>query len=225
VAVAAGIDTIVATPHVSWTYRNTAEAIGQACQKLRTAIADAGIGLKIHGGAEIALSLAPELADEELSQLALGDGRWLLVEPPFSASITGLDLIADALIARGHRLLLAHPERCPGFQRDRRMLDALVEMGVQLSVTAGALTGRFGRDPQRLSIALMREGKVCNVASDAHDAVRRPPVLEAPLDRAGFGSEADWLCRAVPDAIVSGDALPKRPAQQGRGALARLFRA
>jgi protein-tyrosine phosphatase len=105
------------------------------------------------------------------------------------------------------------------------MLDALHARGVRLSVTTGALSGKFGSDPRRFALDLLRGGMVDNVASDAHDAVRRPPGLAAPLDRVGWGSEIDRLCRAVPEAILAGRELPEAsvtPAPEGR--LTRLFR-
>ena len=77
VAVSAGIETIVATPHVSWRYRNSAEAIARACGNLNTAVAAEGLPLTILPGAEIALSLAAELDDAELQALRLGSGELL----------------------------------------------------------------------------------------------------------------------------------------------------
>ena len=53
---------------------------------------------------------------------------------------------------------------------------------------------------------------VHNVASDAHDHAQRPPGMAAELERAGLGPLADWLTRAVPTAILSGEAtIPPRP--------------
>ena len=55
--------------------------------------------------------------------------------------------------------------------------------GVLTSVTAGSLVGRFGGEVRRFALALVREELVHNVASDAHDAVRRPPASRAELER------------------------------------------
>ena len=49
-----------------------------------------------------------------------------------------------ALQSAGHRVLLAHPERCPALHREPRIVESLVRSGVLTSVTAGSLAGRFG---------------------------------------------------------------------------------
>jgi protein-tyrosine phosphatase len=114
-------------------------------------------------------------------------------------------------------VLLAHPERCPGFQHDPGALRRLVERGVLCSITSSTLTGAFGRLPCRFAFALLSDGLVHNIASDAHDAERRPPDLRpglaataARLD--GFDARAAWLTQAVPAAILSGAPLPDPPA-------------
>ncbi len=115
--------------------------------------------------------------------------------------------------------MLAHPERCPAFQRDPPALERLVRAGLLTSVTAGSLGGRFGNEARRLALALAREGLLHNVASDAHDAVNRTPELAAELERAGLAPLAPWLTEAVPAAILAewGDPTAPVPAQPDGG--------
>lgn len=134
------------------------------------------------------------------------------MEPPIRAVAAGLDMLILELQHRGHRILLAHPERCPAFQRDPPMLQSLVGDGVLTSITAGSLVGRFGGNVRRFALELVREGLVHNVASDAHDRRGRPPGMAAELDQTGLGALADWLTRAVPAAILSGGEIPPQPA-------------
>ncbi len=84
--------------------------------------------------------------------------RWLLVEPPSFPPITGLEYACAGSAERGHRVLLAHPERCPAFHHDRRMLEGLVHGGVITSLTAGSLVGRFGESVRRFALQLVRDG-------------------------------------------------------------------
>jgi protein-tyrosine phosphatase len=107
--------------------------------------------------------------------------------------------------------VLAHPERCPALHREPRLVGSLVRGGVLTSVTAGSLTGRFGGEVRRFARRLVEEGLVHNVASDAHDALRRRPTLGADLREAGLGALAEWLTQAVPAAILSGEEIPSRP--------------
>jgi protein-tyrosine phosphatase len=211
-AAAAGTHTIVATPHVSWTYSNDADTIRSLVVEANAAFAAAGLTVEVVPGAEIAITRVPELAPEELSALALGGGPWLLIEFPFTSVAVGLDAMVLDLQDQGHRIVLAHPERCPAFHRDPRMLETLVDAGVLTSITAGSLVGRFGSTVQRYALGLVEGELVHNVASDAHGAGERRPGMTAELDQAGLSPLADWLTRAVPSAILEGqETIPPRP--------------
>lgn len=223
-AVAAGTKTMVATPHVSWEWPdNNAALIASKVDEVNDALRGEELDLEVRPGAEIAMSRASELDDEELRALRLGGGPWLLVECPFVSSAAGFDLALSDLQARGHQVVLAHPERCAAFQRDPEALRGFLSSGMLSSITAGSLIGRFGRTVKAFSEHLMRTGLVDNVSSDAHDAgPRRDPAIAPVLDSAGFGAQADWLGRAVPLAVLSGTRIPPRPAAEARGARAVL---
>jgi protein-tyrosine phosphatase len=214
-AVAAGANTLVATPHVSFHYPNDPETIAPLVDALNTRLRAESIALEILSGAEIAMTKLVDIAPAHLEGLGLGGGPWLLVEPPFTAAAPGLDVILMDLQRRGHRILLAHPERCPAFHRDPQMLVSLVRTGVFTSITAGALVGRFGGEVRRFALGLAEAEMIHNVASDAHDPVNRRPGMASELERAGLGSLAEWLTHAVPTAILNGEeTIPPRPADK-----------
>ncbi len=223
-AVAAGTKTMVATPHVSWEWPdNDAARIASKVAEVNEALLAQGLDLEVRPGAEIAMSRAAELDDDELRALRLGGGQWLLIECPFVANAAGFDFALRDLQARGHRIVLAHPERCRAFQHAPDQLRAFLSQGMLSSITAGSLIGRFGRTVKGFADLLMSTGLVDNVSSDAHDAgPRRDPAIAPILDEAGFGGQADWLGRAVPLAVLSGTRLPPRPAAEARGSRAVL---
>jgi protein-tyrosine phosphatase len=214
----AGVRTLVATPHVSWHYQNDAEAIGGLVEELRALLAAEGVQLDLRAGAEVAMTRVDELEDAELARLRLGGGEWLLLEPPFSPIVTGLQEIAQEVRRRGNRVLLAHPERCPAFHRDPRMLGSLVRSGVLTSITAGSLVGRFGGTVRRFALRLVQEELVHNVASDAHDLADRAPGIAGELEQAGLAPLQEWLTEAIPAAILDGGPIPARPALASSGA-------
>ena len=114
---------------------------------------------------------------------------------------------------QGHGIVLAHPERCPAFQRDPELLESLVRAGVLTSITAGSLVGRFGSSVRRFALELMEAELVHNVASDAHDVDRRQPGMADELEHAGFGALTRWLTETVPGAILAGEeSVPAAPA-------------
>lgn len=214
-----GVETIVATPHVSWRYGNDAETIARLVRETNAALAAAELTVKVVAGAEIAITRGVDLAATELAALTLGDGPWLLIECPLSASVVGLDTLAGELQDQGHGIVLAHPERCPAFQRDPELLESLVRAGVLTSITAGSLVGRFGSSVRRFALELMEAELVHNVASDAHDVDRRQPGMADELEHAGLGALTRWLTETVPGAILAGEeSVPARPSVASRSA-------
>jgi protein-tyrosine phosphatase len=210
-AAGTGARVMVATPHVSWHYPNESPTIERLTVELNKRLREEGIAVEIRAGAEIAMTRAGEIDPDELVRLRLGDGPWVLLEPPFTPVATGLEGIVSTLRSAGHRVVLAHPERCPAFHRDPAIVESLGGEGALTSLTAGSLVGRFGGEVRRFARRLVEQGLVHNVASDAHDAIRRPPGIARELDEAGFGELTDWLTEAVPAAILSGEEIPVRP--------------
>lgn len=225
IAERAGTRTVVATSHVSFRYPNRASKIDELVGELNARLADARIPLDIRPGAEIAATSVPEIDPADLARMTLGDGPWLLLEPPFTPVAAGFDELAYSLMRDGHRIVIAHPERCPSFHRDFAMLERLVGAGALTSVTAGSLVGRFGKQVRRFSMQMFDGHLVHNVASDAHDELSRPPGMAAEIEHAGFGALRQWLTEEVPAAILDGESIPPRPlaAQpRRRGLVARI---
>lgn len=206
-----GTRVMVATPHVNWHHHNDSAMIARLTVELNERLRSEGIDLEIRAGAEIAMTRVEQLDPGELERLRLGDGPWVLLEPPFTPIVTGLDGIVMALQSAGHRVLLAHPERCPALHREPQLLESLVKAGVLTSITAGSLVGHFGGEVRRFSRRLMERKLVHNVASDTHDAVKRPPGMAEALAEAGYAVLTDWLTEAVPAAILAGEEIPMRP--------------
>jgi protein-tyrosine phosphatase len=213
-AAADGARTVVATPHVSPRYKNTADSIARAHAELEDELraASSPPAVRVLRGAEIAMTRVSELGGDELARLGLDGSPWLLLEPPFGALTPGLNLVLRDVARQGHRVLLAHPERSEGFRRDPHLLESFVEAGALTSITAGSFTGRFGSVVERFARWLLDAGMVHNVASDFHDLKGRPPGMAAVLERAGLAPLADWLTYEVPAALLEGREIPPRPA-------------
>jgi len=221
--VKAGVEVVAATPHVAWDMPNEAAAIELRLADVRAALAAAEIPLQVVRGAEIDVHQAVGLTDDQLRALTLGDSSWLLLEAPLTKGV-GLAPVARALLDRGHRVLIAHPERSPLLQNDADGLRALVRAGAATQVTAGSFAGNFGRTVRDYAEAMLEAGLVHSVASDAHDTLRRPPGIAGPMSAAGLGDLTELLAHEVPAAILADDPLPPVPAwRRRRGGLRRLF--
>jgi protein-tyrosine phosphatase len=229
-AAATGTEAMVATPHVREDYLEGPAPIRPSVDRLQEAADAAGIGVHVIDGAEVAGSVLAELDDETLRLLCLGGGPYILVESPYSRLPAHF---ADSLLDlqyKGFRPVLAHPERCTAFLSDRSLLVELVEHGVLTSITAGSMAGQFGSRVRELTAWLFTEGHVTNVASDAHDARKRPPGLARGFEELdgllpGLAGQIGWYTRDVPTAMLTGRDLPERPdSPRPRGAFARLTR-
>jgi protein-tyrosine phosphatase len=225
-ALRAGIETVVATPHVNSRYPNDPDTIAAGLADVRAALAREQLDLDVRPGAEIAASYLAETDASGIGALSLAGGEWLLIEPPFATVASGLVATVQGLLWDGHRVVLAHPERCPAIHRDPSIVRTLVDDGVLMSLTAGSLSGRFGSQARRLALALLREEMAHNVTSDSHDAAGRPPSIAPEVEQAGFGGLLGWLTEEVPSAVIGGGPVPPRPPQAARtGLRSRLARA
>jgi protein-tyrosine phosphatase len=214
--VADGTATLVATPHVNGRYGLDPLVIASAVEALRGEFERAGLDLELVAGAELSVQRLDTLDETQLQAVRLGDGNAVLLECPFGSAAGALEPALAELQARGLRVVLAHPERCPGLMAEPKLLARLVDAGAWCSITAGSLTGEFGRRQKAFALEMLRGGLVHNIASDAHDHEGRPPRLLRGLSAAsgeipGFEPLGRWLVNDAPAAILSGGEPPPRP--------------
>lgn len=208
-AAARGVSRVVATPHVDHVYDTRAAAIGSAVIALNEQLAREQVSIEVLPGAEVAVSRLADLGQRELSELGLGGGPYLLIEAPLSPAAGDLELMLDVPGVRPRHIVLAHPERCPTLQREPERLKRMVLDGVVVSITAAALSGRFGEAVRRFAISLLERGMVHNVASDMHDLNSRPPGIAEHLRGLdtvlpGVSKLETWLTYDVPAAVLAG---------------------
>ena len=215
-AVDAGTQLMVATPHIRADYDVNPEEIEPRVDLLNERLHREGLPLRILPGAEVGWASASDLDDKLLSKLSLGSGNYVLLESPYGRRPVDIESIIQGMSDRGYKVILAHPERCPLFQRDGDRLARLVDKGVLCSITAGSMSGRFGAPVRRFTVEMLRRGLAHDVASDAHDHVHRPPGLAAGFkdiedELPGISAHAPWFTVTSPVAILAGNALPTRP--------------
>jgi protein-tyrosine phosphatase len=230
-----GTRVLAATPHLRADFPDVRpDELPRRCDEIRAAIADAGIEVEVVQGGEAGVMWAVNASDDELRAGSYGArGNDLLVETPYGPLNDMFESLLFTLPKRGYRLLLAHPENNPTFQRSPERLRELVDRGVLLQVTARSLIRPdHKRGARALAEALVREGHVHVLASDAHSGRQlRPPALGAGAAAAAelVGERrARWLVQDAPAAILAGEPLPEPPPVERvarRGLLGRLRRA
>lgn len=242
-----GVECVACTPHIlPGLYHNTGPQIREQVRVLQMRLYDAGIGLRLFPGADN--HVIPDFVDRlrRGHLLSLADTRYVLVEPPHHVAPARMEDLFFSLIIAGYVPILTHPERMAWIEAKYENIRGLVNRGVWMQVTAGALTGRFGRAPQYWSERMLAEGLVHILATDAHDPVHRSPDLGYGRDvaeRSVGPVEAVHLVATRPAGILNNmdpRELPPPPgsaelpgvgaggdrkrARRGHGLTGRLFR-
>lgn len=209
-AAAAGVEMIVATPHVRDDFPTTPEQIEHALEHVRKAV---GRVVRVLPGGEVSLSEIRRPIDE-LRLFGLGGNpHALLIETPYAGWPRHLDSTFARLVAYDVVPVLAHPERNPEVQARPELIAPLVAAGAVVQVTAGSLDGGQGRRAKKCAHALLGHDLVHVVASDAHSISDRPLGAEVVRSAIGDGPLVRWLTVDVPRALVYGLPFPPRPAR------------
>jgi len=201
----AGFDFVMATPHMRPALFDNAKT------DLERAFHAMAIGSE-SDMPEVGLSSEHYFDDIVFQRLMSGEalpypgGKAVLVEFPtdaFPARVA--DRFFD-LRMRKLRPVLAHPERYRPVWKDRTVLDPFLDSGVVLLLDVAALTGKYGRAPERAAHELLEDGYYIAACSDAHRAKDVEDVARgiARLEKLVGQEEAAYLLGEGPLAILNG---------------------
>lgn len=207
-AVADGTDTIVVTPHQLGSYvGNSGATIRQATRQLADFLDAHRVPLRVLPGADVRIEaeLIAKLRDSTV--LSLADRRkHVLLELPHELYFR-LQPLLHELDGLGMRGILSHPERNQGLLARPRAIQDLVADGCLMQLTAGSILGNFGPASQQLAEWMLQRGLTHFVASDAHGATARRPLLRRAFVRvaqlAGTETAVQLFCHN-PAAVASG---------------------
>lgn len=215
IAVAEGITIQACTPHMfPGVYNNAGPDIRARIQRLQTVLDEAGVPLTLVTGSD--LHIAPDLLHRLRNgdALSLHDTRYTLLETPHHVLPPRVEESFFALLTAGYVPILTHPERMSWIDRNYDVVQRLHKAGTWMQVTAGAITGRFGARARYWSERMLDEGMVHIVATDAHDTVRRPPLVREAYDLlcARMGEvEANNLILHRPHGILENRPVSEQP--------------
>ena len=173
-----GIAGVVATPHIlTGLYNNTKEIINRAISELTKVVNH----VPIYTGAEIRIDrdLAARVANDELP--LINNKRFMLLELPAYVipPILQLENIVKSLKENQITPIFAHPERNLPIMRDLSIMEKLMRCGAHFQVTSTSLCDP---DLRELALKMIKKGYVHVVATDAHDTLKRPPILSVAYE-------------------------------------------
>lgn len=217
-AAAHGTTDIVATPHANLEYRFDAERNAELKAALE---AENPSGVRLHLGCDFHLSFENiEDALRHPQKYTIDGGRYLLVEFSDLIIFKTTSEIFGNLLGAGMIPVITHPERNLLLQQRLGELREWVGMGCGIQVTAQSLLGDFGSKARKFAETLMDESLVHVIASDAHDPVHRPPVLDRAFEQVqDRWGEATAQCLFVgnPGAVLSSGAWTGTSEKRKRG--------
>lgn len=212
-AVADGIGTVIVTPHQLGSHSaNDGDLVRGLTAELERRLAAQEILLRVLPGADVRIE--PELADRVAagSVLSLGDHRrHVLLELPHELYLP-MEPVIDELHAARLVPVLSHPERNQGLLRQPRLLSPLVDRGCLMQITASSLVGVFGPACQQLAEWMIRQRLTHFIATDAHGAKTRRPLLRRAVERASQLAGQDYAFQLAchnPSAVAEGRDLPR----------------
>jgi protein-tyrosine phosphatase len=211
-AVKDGITHVVATPHASSAYSFDFAKVCAARDELNA---------KLLGRLALASGCDFHLNPENLSALqkdpapfCINQKDYLLIEFNEFSIPPSMDQTLHELQLVGLRPVITHPERNGILRTQPERLLEWVRLGCFVQITAGSLSGVFGVAAQENAWTWIARGLVHFVASDAHNALRRPLKLKFAFEAVAeqFGEQkAQGLFLENPLAAFQGHPLPHLP--------------
>jgi len=181
--VAQGVTTVACTPHIlPGLYHNSGPGIREATRQLQALLDQEGIPLRLVTGADVHMTPGFVAGLRSGQLLTIADSRFVLVEPPHHTAPPQLEDFFFNLVVAGYVPILTHPERLSWVPSRYGTIKRLVRAGVWMQITAGSFAGAFGKNALYWAQRMLDEGCVHLIATDAHDAERRPPDLAAGRD-------------------------------------------
>ena len=202
VAAKDGITHIVATPHVRETLPPV-NFLKQYVTKFNEALQKLQVPVEILYGADVYAMLLPK----EVRRYAINNTQYILIEFPYTHIPANASDILFNFKMQNLIPIITHPERIPSVIRNPETLFSLLSRDVYVQVTADSLTGNFGEQIQECAFYLLQKGAVHFIASDAHSATVRRPVLSEAVkvaEKIVGKEEARKLVEDNPLAVISG---------------------
>ena len=172
-----GIKTLVCTPHYHPIKCRLPQAeierrVGEI-EKIATQLYD---DFKLYAGREVLYSQDIPKSIKARG-MTINHSRYVLVEFDYRDSRQTIRNGVVNILNEGLIPILAHIERYPSIMLNEDLAEELKRKGAILQINAVALVGEEGADAKRLAKHLLKRKLVDVIATDAHTAGRRCPIM------------------------------------------------
>ena len=165
-----GFKKIITSPHImSGGYNNTPEIILSGRDDVRSALRENNIDVEFDAWAEYYLdeTIMPKIENKEL--LTMGD-KYVLVELSYLMKSNNSTAYFYAMISRGYKVILAHPERYPYYHNESfHEYYNLKDQGIYFQLNIASLTGTYGGSARATAEKLIDNNMIDFVATDLHN--------------------------------------------------------
>ncbi|WP_017379289.1 tyrosine-protein phosphatase [Paenisporosarcina sp. TG-14] len=178
-----GITNIIATSHAYHPQFHTSfEEINKQVNELNAECKKRGLPITIFTGQEIRVSDQTPANLLSGEALGLANSKYVLIELPSQGIPSFTTHIIQQLLNQNKIPIIAHPERNRAIVEKPSRLAKLVQHGALAQVTAGSLSGHFGKTIQRTAVQLVDAHLVHVYGSDVHNMSTRPSLFNKGLD-------------------------------------------
>jgi protein-tyrosine phosphatase len=173
-AVEEGIKKIIATPHhQNGKYHNKKQDILNGVIELNRLLQREDIPLEVLPGQETRIygELIEDLEKGDI--LSLNQTNYVFIELPSGHVPRYTEKLLFDVQLKGLTPIIVHPERNSEVIENPDILLNLVKKGSLTQITAGSMTGHFGKKIQKFTIQLIEANLTHFIASDAHNTTTR----------------------------------------------------
>lgn len=188
-----GAEKIISTSHYysdSISLNDFVEKRNAAYSKLKQALPE--------GSPEIILSAEIYISkflfhNDDLSELCIGNSRYVLIEHPFSSSFSSQNYnrLANMCADYNVKPILAHIERYGALIEDKNKLDEFIALGCLTQVNINSFADASRHIKKKL-FKYLESGRIHLIGSDCHNLTSRPPDYSAGAKaiKSKYGREA-----------------------------------
>ena len=187
-----GVKTVVFTPHFYGRRTSPDEFINRRDKMFEHIREQIPAGIETRLGAELHFTGINMPENDVLCKFAIEGTKYILVEFPFTTGWTGelLGRLENFIQETGYTPIIAHAERYVQLRRKPALASTFIDMGCLIQVNAPSF---LDRKEKKLAFALLKNGFVHCIGTDAHNmAERAPNITKAKEAVKNAGLEEMW---------------------------------